>query len=198
MGLVSSPCAPKTGAKLTEARTLALLPHWCMNIDMYGQEWTIKCIEKLKILYLWIFRPIRIICGQISPIFIEFNFHSLEYGQIDSNPVYGEFDNRHFEFHQYTNCVQNHNLKHLITVSVFINMNYLIMMRKVGNKNCIKAIDVKLITFLIGWRDDHNILLSVLITGGQFVVSAVVGHKVWHGRAGVLRHERMRSCLTEA
>ena len=39
-------------------------------------------------------------------------------------------------------------LEHFITVLVFINMNYLNMKRKVGNKNCIKASDVKLITFL--------------------------------------------------
>ena len=51
-------------------------------------------------------------------------------------------------------------LKHLITVLVFINMNYLIMMWTVGNKNCIKASDVKLITFLTRWRDDYNILVS--------------------------------------
>ena len=35
---------------------------------------------------------------------LEFNFHSLD-GQIDLNLVYGEFDNRHFEFYQYTNFV---------------------------------------------------------------------------------------------
>ena len=49
---------------------------------------------------------------------------------------------------------------YLIIVLVFINMNYLIMMWKVGRKNCIKASDVKLITFLIRWRDDYNILVS--------------------------------------
>ena len=48
-------------------------------------------------------------------------------------------------------------LKHLITVLVFINRNYLIMMWKVGNKNYIKASDVKLITFLIRWRDEHKL-----------------------------------------
>ena len=31
-------------------------------------------------------------------------FHSLG-GQLDSNPDHDEFNNRHFEFHQYTNCV---------------------------------------------------------------------------------------------
>ena len=45
----------------------------------------------------------------------------------------------------------------LITVLVFINMNYLIMMWKVGNKNCIKARDLKLITFIKWWQDDYNV-----------------------------------------
>ena len=77
---VSSARAPKTGARLTEARALALLPHWgksarAPNQNLLKTTWS-----------------------------LDFNFHSLD-GQIDSNPVYGEFDNRHFEFNQYTNCV---------------------------------------------------------------------------------------------
>ena len=51
-------------------------------------------------------------------------------------------------------------LEHFITVLVFINMNYLIMMWKVRNKNCIKASDVKLIAFLTQWQDGYNILVS--------------------------------------
>ena len=45
----------------------------------------------------------------------------------------------------------------------FINMNYLIMMWKVGNKNCIKASDVNLITFLTRWRDDYiqSVVLNI-------------------------------------
>ena len=35
--------------------------------------------------------------------FIKFHFHSLD-GQIDSNSVCREFNNRHFEINQYTNC----------------------------------------------------------------------------------------------
>ena len=51
---VSSARAPKTGARLTETWALAHLPHWGMNIDMYGQEWTIKFIEKYFIFFLTI------------------------------------------------------------------------------------------------------------------------------------------------
>ena len=47
--LVSSARAPKTGARLIEARAIALLSHWGMNINMYGQKWTIKFIEKYSI-----------------------------------------------------------------------------------------------------------------------------------------------------
>ena len=64
---VSSARAPKTGARLTEARA--------------PDKNLLKTTGSL-----------------------EFNFHSLD-GQIDLNLVYGEFDNRHFEFHQYTNFV---------------------------------------------------------------------------------------------
>ena len=82
---------------------------------------------------------------------LEFNFHSLG-GQLDSNPVYDEFNNRHFEIHQYTNCVSNHNLKTFnYCFSIYISMNYLIKMWKVGNKNRIKVSNVKLITFLTRW-----------------------------------------------
>ena len=42
---VSSARAPKTGERLSEARAFALLPHWGMNIDMYGQEWSMPFIE---------------------------------------------------------------------------------------------------------------------------------------------------------
>ena len=77
---VSSARAPKTGARLTEARALALLPHW-------GKSARAPVKNLLKTTWS-----------------LEFNFHSLD-GQIDLNPVYDEFDNRHFEFHQYTNCV---------------------------------------------------------------------------------------------
>ena len=65
--------------------------------------------------------------------------------------MHDEFNNRHFEIHQYVYqiVIKITILKHLITVLVFISMNNLIMILKVGNKNCIKASDVKLITFLI-------------------------------------------------
>ena len=69
--LVSSARAPKTGARLTEAWALALLPHWGMNIDMYGQ---VDNIIYRNLLYLWKFRPIRIISGQISHIFSNYIF----------------------------------------------------------------------------------------------------------------------------
>ena len=62
-----------------------------------------------KLLYLWKFRPIRVIPGQISHILSNF-FHSLD-GQVDLNPVYGKFNNRHFEINHYTNCDLNHNVQ---------------------------------------------------------------------------------------
>ena len=79
-----APCfEPKTDARLTEARTSA-----CAFASLRLERTSAWARIYWKLHDLWNLIVIRYIIDC----------------QLDSNPVYDEYNNRHFEIHQYTNC----------------------------------------------------------------------------------------------
>ena len=109
---------------------------------------------------------------------------------------------------QYTNCDLNHNFQTFNFYFSVYKHELLIMMWKVGNKNCIKARDMKLITFIKRrWWDDYsNIATSFECSRSIYILlSGAINIIFWfkiifwiiYVRAS-LRHERMRLCLSES